>query len=168
MQELLVLAVVLTAIAVLVSFGYGIYALRLMRSHADHTGLRLAALNLLEPSATIGTMLALGLATDAFNSRESAPPFLLLAAVPLTLMLLAPIKTRAESALHRAVAVYGGLRWINTIAFWGVGITALENTSSQEAFVLAAVLIGSGLLILVTSVIHIGSSLEAVKTQRVQ
>ncbi len=165
MQELLVLAVALTAIAVLVGFGYGVHALRLMRAQLDRSTLRLAALNLLEPSATIGTLLAIFVATDAANSGESAPLLLYTAAIPLTVMLLAPLVTRAESSLHGVIAVYGGLRWVNTVAIWVVLVTGGNGSGDENRIAWMVALIAIGILILWASVFHIGSSLETAKTQ---
>ena len=166
MDELLVLAAILTAIAVLVGFGYGIYALRLIPTSANRSSLRLAALNLLEPSATIGTLLAVGVATDAFNSDEISP-WLLLAGVPLTVMLLAPLFTRgAASPLHRVIAVYGTLRWVCTVALWAIALTSNRQLLSDDTRILLAVaLFTSGLCILIASVLHIGSSLKGERIQ---
>ena len=168
MQELLILAVALTAIGVLIGFGYGIYALRMMGDQPNPSTLRLAALNLLEPSATIGTLLVIGLATDAFNSSQVSP-LLLIVGTPLTVMLLAPLFTRAEQPLHRIVVVYGLLRWINTIVLWLIGMTAGDQfIGSETHIILLVALFISGLCILSASVLHIGSSLEGAKIQRVQ
>ena len=51
-MELLLFAVALTAIGVLIGLGYGVHALRLMSANPNRLSLRLAALNLLEPSVT--------------------------------------------------------------------------------------------------------------------
>ena len=155
MQELLVLSVALTAIAVLVSFGYGIYALRL------------AALNLLEPTVTIAV---LGGAIALLGSNDdSAAVVLLIAGIPLTSMLLAPLlNPRAAQPLRSILIMYGVLRWVNTVAFWAMGAATLQDSSSNDKAALAGMLICSGLAILFVSVGHIASSLETVKTQRVQ
>ena len=168
MDELLVLAAILTAIAVLVGFGYGIYALRLMPASANRSSLRFAALNLLEPSVTISTLLAVGVATDAFNSDEISP-WLLLAGVPLTVMLLAPLFTlRAASPLHRVIAMYGVLRWVSTAALWTAGLTGGNELSSGDTRIgLLIALFVFGLCVLIASVLHIGSSLESERTQNV-
>lgn len=168
MQELLILAVALTAIAVLVSFGYGLYALRPMRSQPDRSTLRLAALNLLEPSVTIGTLLAIFTTTDALNSGGETQLLPLIAGIPLTAMLLAPMVTRAESALHRVIAVYGCLRWLNTIALWVVGLTGGGGSPDNTCVAVIGTLIVVGLGLLIVSVVHIGSSLEAAKTRSAQ
>ena len=167
MQVLLILAVALTAIAVLVSFGYGIHALRLMRDQPDRLTLRLAALNLLEPSVTIGTLLVIFVATDAFNSSGYATLLLYVPAIPLTVMLLAPLITRAESALHRVIAMYGCLRWGNTVALWIFGLTSGAGSPDDARLAVIATLIVVGLGLLIVSVVHIGSSLEAAQTQSV-
>ncbi len=166
MSELMILAVALTAIAVLVAFGYGLHALRMIRDQPDRKTLRLAALNLLEPSVTIGTWLTIFMATNAPNSSQAAQLLPLIAGVPLTVMLLAPIVTRAESTLHRRIAVYGCLRWLNTVALWGVMIGGKSGDDLRVALVCTLIVIG--VVILWASVLHIGSSLESAKTQPVQ
>ena len=167
MQELLILAVALTAIAVLVSFGYGIHALRLMRDQPNNSTLRLAALNLLEPSVTIGTLLLVFAATNAGNSSGDAPALLYVPAIPLTVMLFAPLFTRAESSLHGVIAVYGGLRWVNTVAIWVVLVTGGNGSSDENRVAWMVALIAIGILILWVGLLHIGSSLNAEKTQSV-
>ena len=66
--------------------------------------------------------------------------------------------------MHRVIAVYGCLHWLNTIAFWGVGVAALGSAIGQgtRALDLAGVLIGIGLLILVASIVQFASDLEEV------
>lgn len=167
MQELLVLAVVLTAIAVLLGFGYGIYALRLMPASPNRSSLRLAALNLLEPSVTMSILLVVGMATNTFNSSETVP-LLLLAALPLTALLLAPLLARVKSPLQRVVAVYGCLRWLNTVALWVGGLLGDNSNPDETRVALIVALIVSGILILMLSVVQIGSSLETTKTQITQ
>ena len=166
MSEWMILAVVLTAIAALVGFGYGIHALRLMRDQSNRKALRLAALNLLEPSVTIGTLLVIFVATDASNSSEAAQLLPLMAGFPLTVMLLAPLFATREP-LQRVVLVYGLLRWANTVALWVIGLTSSAQQGSDETRILLAVaLIFLGLLMLIASVLHIGSSLgDAATTQ---
>lgn len=161
--EFLVFAVVLTAIAVLIGLGYGIHALRLMRDQLNHNhaSLRLAALNLLEPSVTIAILLTVGFATVAFNSSEVSP-LLLIAGIPLTAMLLAPLlNARAAQPLRGILVMYGVLRWVNTVAFWAVGVAALSDSSSNDKAALAGLLMCSGIVILFVSVAHIASSLNS-------
>ena len=153
------LALALTAIAVLVGFGYGIYALRLMPTSADRSSVLLAALNLFEPSVTIAVIVSIGFSTSVSNPSD-AVPLLLVAGIPMTAMLLAPLVTRAESPLHRMIAVYGALRWVNTVAFWVMGVAALSEISSNTTSTLAGLLMCSGIVILFVSVAQIASSLN--------
>ena len=165
MSELMILAVALTAFAAIGGLVYGIRAVQLSQHHSNRFTLRLAALNLLEPSVTISVFFAVGFATNAFNSSEM-DLLPLAAGLPLTVMLLAPLVTRVKSPLQRVIAVYGLLRWLNTIALAVIALTAGDQFISDDTrLMLGIALIALGLVLLIASVLHIGSSLEAAKPQ---
>ena len=117
----IVILAVIIAVASFASIGlvHGLNALRAMRGHSNAPSLRLAALNLLEPSV----MIILGL---TFVAISYAFPFagvniLVWSAVAVilqSLMLLAPLFAPATLPFRNAIAVWGGLRWINALLLW--------------------------------------------------
>jgi hypothetical protein len=162
MEELVTIAVVVTAVAVLTSFGFGFRALHLAKTHSEAASLRLIALNLLEPSVTVGVLFVVFAIAGGLDATDDSGLLLmpLLAGVPLTAMLLAPLWTRIANPIRSTLIVYGVLRWINTLALWASGVLTLNHVSSNDWVNLAAGLILSGTLILCLSVSHLASSLS--------
>jgi hypothetical protein len=162
MEELVTIAVVVTAVAVLTGFGFGLRALHLAKTHSEAASLRLIALNLLEPSVTVGVLFVVFAIAGGFDAPDDSGLILmpLLAGVPLTAMLLAPLWTSITSPIRATLVVYGLLRWINTVALWASGVLTLSHVSSNDWVNLASTLILSGTLILCLSITHLASSLK--------
>jgi hypothetical protein len=164
MEELVTIAVPVTAIAALTGFGFGLRALHLAKTRAQASSLRLIALNLLEPSVTIGVLSGVFAIAGGLEAPDETWLTLmpLLAGVPLTLMLLAPLWTRLAHPIRTTLIVYGLLRWLNTVAFWASGALTLSQISNNGWVNLASGLILSGTLILCLSIMHLASSLSDV------
>lgn len=161
-MEIIVICVVVTAIAVLAGLGFGAYALSLAKGHAEASSLRLVALNLLEPAATMTVLLVVLGVTHGLNMQDEAAMIVIpvIALIPLTWMLLAPLWSHVSHPVRGALIAFGLLRWFNTIAGWVVGGLALTQTSSNDFVMLAGGLIVSGTLILCLSVMFLASSLS--------
>jgi hypothetical protein len=170
-----------TAIAVLIAIVRGSDALSLGFSdnHPDASSLKLIAANLLEPSVTI---LILLLSNRIFFIEDGIGLGVVLCAVPLTLMLLAPLFIRVKHPIHLTLMIYGLLRWANSSAIWifiglrGVVLNEAKlsvsdiirtnkmNQSDQiEMIVSGLILLGT--FILCISVYHLTSSLDGFKIQ---
>jgi hypothetical protein len=159
--EIMVICVVVTGIAVLVGLGFGLYALRLAKGHAEASSLHLMALNLLEPPATMAVLLAvLGVTHGLDMKNEAVVVIPVIASIPLTWMLLAPLWSHVSHLVRGTLIAFGLLRWLNTIAGWVIGGLALTQTSSNDFLMLAGGLIVSGTLILCLSVMFLASSLS--------
>jgi hypothetical protein len=159
-MDLLIACMVVTGIAVIAGFAFGLRALALSKTHPETSSLKLIALNLLEPGVT---MLVLFVAFVVMGSEDLLDEmnFLLpaIGLIPLTWMLLAPLWTRVTHPIRGALIGYGLLRWLNTVAFWYFGIRALTESQSNDLATLAAGLIVSGTLLLCVSLTHLASSL---------
>ena len=161
-MDILVVALVVTGIAVLAGIVFGLRALALAKTHPESPSLKLIALNLLEPSVTLTTMLAAFMLAGGTSAATDESIFLLpvLALVPLTWMLLAPLWTKLAHPIRRTLVVYGLMRWLNTVVGLIIGIMALSQTSSDNLATLAGALIVFGTLILCVNVAHFVSSLS--------
>jgi hypothetical protein len=159
--EILIIALVVTGIAVIAGLVFGLRALALAKTHPEASSLNLIALNLLEPGATMAMLFVVFMATGGMHSSDEAIFILpVLAAIPLTWMLLAPLWTKAAHPIRGTIMVYGILRWLNTVAGWIIGGMALSQISSNELAMLAGGLIVLGTFLLCLSVTHLASSLS--------
>jgi hypothetical protein len=160
-MDLLIACMVVTGIAVLAGFAFGVRALALSKTHSEASSLKLIALNLLEPGVT---MIVLFVAFVVMGGEDLLDEmnFLLptIGLIPLIWMLLAPLWTRVRHPICGALIAYGLLRWLNTVAFWYFGIRALTENQSNDLATLAAGLIVSGTLLLCVSLTHLASSLS--------
>ncbi len=178
-------ALLVTVVAVLVAVWYGTTALNLADGHTEASSLKLIASNLLEPVATILivivsvpvfkqvhpqiTDIAGNIITDTVGDILTLLP----PALPLTLMLLAPLFVRVQPPLRSTLIVYGLLRWTNTIALWGINLMRIWELQTPKPDggngphprldaleTIEGTLILSGTLILCLSVAHLASSLS--------
>ena len=161
-MDILIVALVVTGIAVLAGIVYRLRALALAKTHPESPSLNLIALNLLEPSVTMMTMLAVVMMAGGASAATDESIFLfpMLAFIPLTWMLLAPLWTKLAHPIRRTLVIYGLSRWLNTAVGWIIGIMALSQTSSDDLATLAGALIVVGTLILCVNVAHLASSLS--------
>jgi hypothetical protein len=152
---------VVTGIAVIAGFAFGLRTLTLSKTHPDASSLKLIALNLLEPGVTMVVsfvaFVVMG-GEDLLDEMNFLLPTIGL--IPLTWMLLAPLWTRITHPIRGALIGYGLLRWLNTIAFWYFGIRALTENQSNDLAMIAAYLIVSGTLILCVSLTHLAVNLS--------
>lgn len=153
-------------ILVFVGLRHGLGALRAVRGHPNGPSLRLAALNLLEPSVTISlcltfvTLFAFSGATSFDNAAGlnlQAIVYItpLIAAIPLSLMLLAPLFAPATLPSRDTIARWGGLRFINTVLLWMAALgTVFQTVSGWGSWLLivVATLMLSGMVILWLSI----------------
>jgi hypothetical protein len=153
---------VVTGIAVIAGFAFGLRALALSKTHSETSSLKLMAQNLLEPGVTMIVSFTAFVVMGGMMDLKDETIFVIpaIALIPLTWMLLAPLWTRVTHPIRGALITYGLLRWLNTIVFWYFGIRALTESSSNDLATLAAVLIVSGTLILCISLTHLVSSLS--------
>ena len=165
-EILLVLAVLLLLIPVLAGLGYGLSALRTTRDHPNAPSLRLAGLNLLEPSVTIAVGLvslavfALGASGIFFtgsgiNSLPIALVTPLIAGFPLSLMLLAPFFASPTLPFRNEIVMWGRWRWINTVLLWITCVLAASSDTFGIGIVGMFVMVISGIVILWVSILKI-------------
>ena len=174
MYPLLVLALLSSVIAVFVGLSHGLNAMRAMRDHPNGPSLRLTALNLLEPSVTIiagyavVALFALIGNVNVDNAASLNPNtafFIapLIAGIPLSLMLLAPLFTPHTLPFRNAIATWGSLRWVNTVSLWimlelAFSPAATVNSEGDEwvgLLLIALALVASGVTILWLSIIKL-------------
>ena len=147
---LLIVGVVSFAIAVfgailaVIGLVQGLSALRNTRDHPNRLSLRLAALNLLEPSVTIALTLALYGVLRIFGS--GLPEIAVYVGIGLVVwilpsfMLLAPFLAPATLPFRNEIATWGRLRWISLVSLWGwIAIFFISLQSGNNSGVVAAV-----------------------------
>ena len=161
-MDILIVALVVTGIAVLAGIVFGLRALALAKTHPQSRSLNLIAFNLLEPSVTLATMFAGFMLAGGTSAATDESIFLLpvLAFIPFTWMLLAPLWTKIPHPIRQTLIAYGLSRWLNTVVGWYFGFRALTESSSNDLAMLAATLIVVGTLILCANVAHFASSLS--------
>jgi hypothetical protein len=175
MVALVFVSLLLTIGAVIFAFILGIRALDLSTNHPQALSLKLIAANLFEPSVTIFVLLV---SSQIFLSNDKNGLLTgILSAIPLTLMLLAPLFFRVSHPIRLTLIVYGLLRWVNTIALWVFNlmrVTVLNEPNSGGPDIFRSSKIGEldtivgsliifGTLILCLSVFHFDSSLDTFK-----
>jgi hypothetical protein len=87
---------VVTGIAVIAGFAFGLRALALSKIHPETSSLKLMALNLLEPSVTMIVSFTAFVVMGGMMDLKDETIFVIpaIALIPLTWMLLAPLWTR--------------------------------------------------------------------------
>jgi hypothetical protein len=153
MMAFLIIALLVTVVAVIVAFVLGMTALSLAGGHAESSSLKLIALNLLEPGVTIFVLFA---AISASRATSSPLMAILISGIPLTLMLLAPLFVQARHPIRVTLITYGLLRWANTVAMW-VFLKIIESQTLAGVFVL------SGTVLLCVNISRLASSLNDFK-----
>ncbi len=150
--SLAALSLVLTILATLIGFGFCLRAFALANQQTQANNLRLAAANLVEPLITISILLLGFLFTNGTGSEKSV---LLVAGVPLTLLLLAPLVVGVQAG-RGLLIFYGVARWLNTIALWWLASGSVNFRGSADV---GFAFIGFGTLLLCLSVFHIAATL---------
>jgi hypothetical protein len=152
MMAFLIIALLVTVVAVLVAFVLAVTALSLANGHAEASSLKLIALNLLEPGVTIFVLFA---AIGVSQAANRPVIVFLVSGIPLTLMLLAPLFVQARHPIRVTLIIYGLLRWANTVAMWVFRII--------ESQTLAGVFVLSGTMLLCVNISRLASSLNDFK-----
>ena len=163
---LVVIAAVWSLILIFTGFVNGLSALMAVRDPSNWPSVRLAALNLLEPTVTVSLICgAFYLSSGDGDFSNLAVSFLitsLIAGIPLSLMLLAPFFAPATLPFRNTIAMWGGLRWINTVLMWAAIPSVLLGSEFFQT--VAVVLMISGLVILSLSLNKILAVLRELRT----
>lgn len=168
MGAMLFFGLVVTVFFAITGCFLGAIALRLMVHYPNRSELRSAAFNLFEPSVTIAVVLFVGFATG--SSPFNQVIVVVCAGISMAVMLLAPLGARGVQPLQSVVAVYSVLRYANTAALYAVSLPTPQNPSGwyNPASTLPLAFFCSGLLLLGSSLLHIGLSLEALQPRSAQ
>ena len=147
------------AVLAFIGLFYGLIALRAMRDRRISSSLRLVALYLLEPSVTVTTLVALLMGAGSVSNTLGLSPqtilFIapLIAGIPLSLMLLAPLFAPATTPFRNAIAFWGVLRWANTVALWlllllmqALGMNTVSN--DEIPFLMIAAALGASVVVI--------------------
>ncbi len=164
-SSIMILLLGITGIAVLVGFGFGIATL-IRPAKLEYREVRLfAALNLLEPSATL-LLLFLGVAGSQGSDKLT---ILLLPGLSLFGFLLSPWfgtppKDQKTRTLLNVTRFWGLTRLLNTVAIWLTVIFA-DAITNNSVLTLTAILIALGTAILLISVLWILAALSDLDIQ---